>query len=553
MAPNIIEYSSTGEITPSDKGIQAAELAGRRLGLYGHELAEDVKGVQDALQQHLGLIEVSHIAKNFSDGEAVLADSWSQLTSDPNLKNRPDLASTFMREKVEPFIEQMQGLAGTEVGKQYALATGDRIRQQFWRETAGDQATINGHVVSQNADRVGNNATVSVARDPSQINYDAQAKNIHSTADYMSSLMPERPGEAGRREEWRENYIATHMHDLNVSRYQSMAAAVTQDVAQTGDASKSAAYDEAKKIYAGDTEAQNWVKGPEWVELGRQLDEAVNRGREQYNAADAAQRRKDSEDFESALLPIETGMFKPNGAGGVTMAVTPDVLAEINRIAAMPGAKQHAGEVRDLLNAVHQATQDQLEGKERVSDHGIYTTLSSRIGSTTSPLTKAEVDQNFEKLSTTDYHFLRDAASDSKTANPKINHALTELHRWQEQVKPMIDKSNPIMGSLDQQGTEKFSVFAWDSEQALRRAIASGEDPDRAVERLTDPRNPRGFYHFIPQYQTTTKSTLDTIVQITKPGGVQPIPAPPGGVRHDAVPPRMPGESFDAYDKRVHQ
>jgi hypothetical protein len=219
----------------------------------------------------------------------------------------------------------------------------------------------------------------------------------------------------------------------------------------------------------------------------------------------------------------------------------------------MPGAKQHPERIENLLNVLHTATQDQIDGKERTTSQPAYLALSQRIGSTTNPLTKAEVDEQFKSLSTTDYHFLREAASDSKTANPKISHAESELHRWMEQIKPMIEKSDPLAGVIDQQGAEQFSYFSWGAEQAFRKAVASGMDPDAAVQGLTNPHNPKGLYGAIPTYQTTNKAGLAGVLAATRPEGTIVSAPVPGGVHGGAPPAALPGESPGAYLKRTGQ
>lgn len=280
--PNIPEYTATAEITPSDKGIQAAELAGRRIGLYGHELADDAKEIGNDIEQHQSLVEISHVAKNLSNGEANLDQLWSQMTTDPNLKNRPDLSSSFMKEKVEPFIEQMQGLATTKAGKEYALQRGDELRQRFMRLTIGDQASIIANTTHENAEQVGNNAAVSAARDPSPFNYQAQLDQVKSTADTFYANLRPTPGEASGALEWHQNYIERHSRDVVIAHYQSMAASVEQDVAKTGDPSKSAVYTDALKSYKEDLKGQDWVKGEEWAELGKRLDDAAHTGQDRF-------------------------------------------------------------------------------------------------------------------------------------------------------------------------------------------------------------------------------------------------------------------------------
>jgi hypothetical protein len=235
------------------------------------------------------------------------------------------------------------------------------------------------------------------------------------------------------------------------------------------------------------------------------------------------------------------------------MVVTPDTLAAVQRAALMPGAKQHPEKIEALLNAMHTATQDKLAGKETVTDHGTFVSLSSEIGNSANPLTTTEVDKAYSqgKLNDEDYHFLRTSAVDSKQSAPKAVHAFTELNEWLTKIKPLIDKSNPMLGNMDQTGVQNFSYFSWDATQKLKQMIAAGYDPEHALTMMTDPRNPRGLYSFIPKYQVHDgKAGMASVVHSIATGTPQPIVAPPGGVRK-APPPRGANESPDAYLKRT--
>lgn len=541
--PNIVQYDATGEITPSDKGIQAAEVAGRRLGMYGHELAQQAQQIGDVVERHQAVMETSELYKTGAELKLNLQQRYEQESALPENRNDPHFGDRFMAE-VAPLIDQWGSSVKTDHGKMLAAEMGGQIRNEVFNHVAAGQSEMDSAHVIDNGKTTMNTLGAGLITDPSEINLDRTLGTARDTIDGMTMSIPDVATRERVATELRDQYFP----QLVLSRYQGVKESAKNQIANTG-GETSPALAQMDKDIANQVGFQ-YLSPEQQSRLSELRDEAVRQGKELFNAKDATARRQATDDFDQAALGIETDMFAANAAGGVTMNVTPDLLARIQKLATMPGAKLHPERVESLLNAAHTATQDQITGKERVSDQGVYNNLSGRVGSTTNPLTKAEVDQNFKNLSDSDYHFLREAASDSKTANPKINQALTELHRWQEQIKPAIDKSN-LMSGVDQSGAVNFSHFAWDTEHKLRQAIDAGEDPQHAVQRLTDPRSSNGFYRFIPQYQRTMSQSMDVIQQMANPNAVQPIPAPPGGVAHEHVEPRKQGESSEDYLKRT--
>lgn len=546
--PNIVEYNATGEITPSDKGIQAAEQAGRVYAEKGREIGSDIRRLGDQVEHHMSVMETSELYKTGTELKMHLQTLYEKQSALPENRNNPHFGDQFMAE-VGPQLDQWGKGAQTDRGRELATTMKANIRNELFNHVAAGQSEMDAAHVQDNATQTMNTLGAGLITDPSEGNLDRTLGTAKDAIQGMTMSIPD----VATRERVATELNAQYMPQLVVSRYQGVAESIKNQVGETGEET-SPALEQLNKDIANQVGFQ-YLKPETQARIADIRDQAVSQGKELFRTKDTAQRRQESDDFDAALLPIETELFKPNGSGGVTMAPTPDILAAVQKAAQMPGARQHPEKIESLLNALHTATQDQITGKETVTDRPTYMSLSGKIGSTTDPLTKADVDtaraQN--KLSDTDYHFLRESASDTKAANPKINHAMEELHRWQGQVKPVIDKSDPLAGSIDQQGAEKFSYFSWDTENKVRQAIASGEDPEAAVHRLTDPRNPNGFYHYIPNYQTSNKQGLANVLQMTRPGGVQPQAPVPGGINHAAPPPPLKGESPADYLKRTNQ
>lgn len=546
--PNIVEYNAQSNLEPTDRGIQAAEVAGRRIGLFYHQLADDVKGVGDAVEQHMGVMETSELYKTGTELEFNLNQQFAQQSAESEKTGGydPHFADRFMA-NVGPVIDKWASGASTDRGKQIAAEMGAQIRTNVFRRAAAGQAAMDLSHFQTNDLQTINHLSASLIDDPSESNYEQVVGTVEGLAREGVSHI----SDVEIRESAYTQRIKDFLPELTIARYRGMALAAKNQIGEMGDETQSkalAAFDDATTKKEG-FDNLSPTQQTAVLEL---RDEAVRQGKELFNTADAAQRKKDSDDFDAAILPIETSLFQDNGAGGVTMAVTPQALEAVQRAAQMPGAKQHPEKIEALLNAMHTATQDKLAGKETVTDHSTFVQLSSEIGSSANPLTTTEVDKAYAqgKLEEKDYYFLRTSAVDSKQSAPKAVHAFTELNQWLTRIKPMIDKSNPLLGNLDQTGVQNFSYFSWDATQKLKQMIAAGYDPEHALTMMTDPRNPRGLYHFIPQYQVHDgKAGLKSVIQSISSGKPQPIVAPPGGVRQ--APPRGANESTDAYLKRT--
>jgi hypothetical protein len=510
----------------------------------GDDVGRSLKGIGNQIEDHMAIMETSELYKTGTELKLNLQTRYEKESALPENRNNPHFGDQFMAE-VSPQLDQWGSGAGTDHGKQLAATLKASIRNEIFNHVAAGQAEMDMAHADDNHTQTRNLLGSGLITDPSEANLRRTLGTMKDANQALTAAIPD----VGMRERAYTEYNKGDMSALVVTRYSGVGESIKNQIAETG-AETSPALEQLNK----DIKSQlgfEYISPEVQTKISALGAEAVKQGQELFKTRDATARRQQDEAVQGAVLEAETAMFKPNGAGGVTVESTPDLLDAMQRIARMPGAERHADDIRALGNALHTATQDQISGKERVTNHDTYMSLFTRVGSTTNPLTKAEVDLQVKNLSDKDWQFLRTSAADSKLAEPKRTQAMSELNQWLGRIKPMIDKSS-IYSGIDQQGTQKFSYFAWDVQNKVRQAIASGEDPNEAVRRLTDPHNPNGFYHFIPQYQTTNKQGLAGVLSAVRPDGVQPIAPVPGGVSHD-IPAAQPGESPDAYLKRTHQ
>jgi hypothetical protein len=112
-------------------------------------------------------------------------------------------------------------------------------------------------------------------------------------------------------------------------------------------------------------------------------------------------------------------------------------------------------------------------------------------------------------------------------------------------VEPSIDKSNPLMGSIDHDGKLQAYSFARYIDQKVAEYRAAGKSPfdlfDPAkADYLGKPEVLQAFQKPLNQ------SIADQARRLTGAGVAAPITAPA-----PAIPARLPGETLDQFDKRT--
>lgn len=171
------------------------------------------------------------------------------------------------------------------------------------------------------------------------------------------------------------------------------------------------------------------------------------------------------------------------------------------------------------------------------------------------------IDKAFGKdtLNKSDYEFAVKRFNEQRTPDGDV--LSKRRAEFIKGVAPLIDKSNPLMGSIDPSGPQQMYLLNWDIDQKIAAYRKAGKDPFD----LFDPSKPDylGRPDALRPYQKplqqslqdraaalTGQPTTPTPQQNTVEGSVigKIIPLPPGRPR---TPPRNEGESADEYLKRI--
>lgn len=231
--PNIVTYTSKSNITPSDKGIQAAEQAARHYGKVGNEIGHDIGGalnkVADAVERHMSIMETSELYKTGTELKLNLQKRYEQESALPENRNDPHFGDRFMAE-VGPTLEEWGNGASTDHGKQLAATLKAGIRNELFNHVASGQAEMDAAHVEDNLIQTGNMLGSGLITDPSEINLHRTIGTMENTIQGMTAAIPD----VAMREREASQMRARFLPNLVATRYNGVAESIKNQIAETG-------------------------------------------------------------------------------------------------------------------------------------------------------------------------------------------------------------------------------------------------------------------------------------------------------------------------------
>lgn len=263
-------------------------------------------------------------------------------------------------------------------------------------------------------------------------------------------------------------------------------------------------------------------------------EEAGMRAKEKEVAARAKlQLEQEQENTRQAFLPrIEKGDLLPT-----------DIINS-NLPAVGQGSKEH------FLNVIHARAEELSKVKEFKHDPTYAAEVLRRIRSKGEDRITSEdqIDQfyfnsmrdqrgvNFEDLK-----WLREEFQQQRT--PDGRRLSDEQENFLHGIKPSIDKSNPMMGQIDQDGQLKYSEFVKLVRDKVAAARKAGQDPHA----LFDPESPEYLGKAVAPYQKTLMESIRDLSDRMRKQAAPPKAEGPSELQ------RKPGESIEQYLKRKGQ
>jgi hypothetical protein len=205
--PSIPEYNAPSlDIRSSEIGVESVAAAGRRLGVYGSQIAQakenegkaiagSVKTVGDIANDTATHLEVAQGARH---GAALMASATQGLNSymsgadipddpnDPNAKkaaldqrlNNPKAAQQWIDKNLEPSLESFQSGFLTEGGQQYAQRFTAELRSHMTTAAMADQSTAAGIAMKDNLQKTADGYATAAFN----------SHNLHDVTGYINAF-----------------------------------------------------------------------------------------------------------------------------------------------------------------------------------------------------------------------------------------------------------------------------------------------------------------------------------------------------------------------------
>lgn len=470
--PNIEEFNAgSGELVPSDRGTQAAAMAGRRIGTFYHQMGEDLGGgiaqMGQQLERHQTQQEMLHLYSSGVDLENTLQDSWKAYANDPANKGKPDLARTFMSETAGPLIENWQGHATTDGGQRFAAEYGARVRQNLFEHTAAEQGVIDSVTAHTNVTNAIDGLSTSIMNDPSG-NHDAQIGTMKDVVTAFTSNIQD----PAQRE--------TATAELTAQAEKQGATTHYLSLIQSGQAG----IDQARKDLAADKYG-DYLGGETMEALGRRADEQERTNASRALAADAQARKQQEDAGHQEYFSILASMTDKNT--GAPLPPTPEIMDRIGKFG-QNYSRVLPAEAAGLLASGRTSLDAYINHTYVQSDSRTFADLNSRVGVS---LTHAEVDQAHARglLSEKDWRDLHEEVE--RVANDPEMKALTQAKA------ELFTAAKPTFGGVDLTGgfqkaddALRFYYFQEAVNNNIQAALKQGKTPADIRAQLFDHASP---------------------------------------------------------------
>ncbi len=543
-------------LRPTEVGISAVAGAARRVQGEYNEAAASMEEAGKRLGRGIGAAGAEAVSyldhQQISAGAPALANlinakskQWDDTakTADPN---DPTVARKFIEENLNPDLDKFKSGFLTERSQQWAEARVDQFRQHMFDKTTADMSRLAADAAVVNSRQTVNALSNTVRGDPASLDF-----AINTYKGTVDSVVASNP-----------NLTGVQAASLRSEKMQVGLEAIV----------KSAALGEIEKT----GQVPSWAKDPKYskyingAEL-KQFEQAAKYYQRQNDTADRAARAEAEHSaklsFNTAINELELSTLDPETGIPVVGPQHIKKLNEIVRNNAL-GASLEPGRVRTMQEGFRAAidrmnkAQPPAAQSRVVRDTLLQQIEAGEIDGTTGG---AEIFAKSTEMTDADFKYTMSAYNRSKTeAGRDINRSVSEFIK---SVAPSIDKSNPLMGKLDQDGKINLDRMRWDLKNKIDQYQKAGKNPLD----LMNPQHPdyMGSPDTLLKYQKSLQESIKDAASRLRGPGAPPaiVPAPagsnapvPGGANAATPPPApvpvqrpppKPGESPDAYLKRL--
>lgn len=506
--PNIRDISAPTDlgIRPDDRAMEATANSGRRISaLYstaaeatnsvGRTANSTIQDVGGTVVKYVDNQEISRGASQFATLMAGLDSEWNKRvsTSDPN---DPSVREKFLEEVVNPRLEKMREGFNTERSTQFAESQIQQLRTHFVQKTGADMATLAGVAAKTNINNLTNQLTNAAMSDPSSLR--TSLKLVENSIGSMVDSSPTLKGvDAGRLKV--ELTDAAQASIVKAAAIGAIAANPEKGLAQFSKP------EYAKYISA--TDLKQLEQQAKTVERAKRVDE-------NYALQNQKMFKQEASDNREGEYMQKLHSDDPKEKASVSAA------AIANDFTLTREARQR------MINIVERETRPATAAK---ISNDTANDLMSRIRAPEgdprritdlNPVLDAYVKGLLNK---SDYKFLTEEFKNLRT--PEGEELGKQQDEFIKSVKPMIDKSNPLMGKIDQSGAMQMYAFTLALKKKVDEYRKAGKDP----RDLMDPSKPdfMGSPSALGQFQKPLQQSLADVASSLRTGPSVPISGAP--------------------------
>lgn len=506
--PNIREVNAPSDlgIRPDDRAMEATANSGRRIAaLYGtaaeatNSVGRSARGVIDevgnAAVKFMDNREISAGAAKFAEGMAGLDAKWNETVKNAD-PNDPAVAQKFLAEQVEPTLEKMRGGFNTENSTKFAESQIQQLRTHFVQKTSADMSTLAGVAAKTNINSLTNQLTNAAMMDPSSLR--TSLKLVESSVGAMVDSSPTMRGtDAGR---------------VKIELTEAAQAAIVK-AAAIGAIAKNP---EKGLEQFSKPEYAKYISGPELKQLEQQ-------------ARTVERARRVDENYALQNQRLEKQTISDNREGDYMSRLHSSDPKERSTVTATAIANDFdlTREARQrMINIVERETKPAAAAKiSNATANDLIRRIRAPEGDPTRITDLNAVYDAYEKgdLNKTDFKFVTEEFKNIRTPDGE------ELGRQQDEfiksVKPMIDKSNPLLGKIDQSGGLQMYAFTL----ALKKKIDDYRKAGKEPRDLMDPSKPdyMGSPAALSQFQKPLQQSMQDAVSSLRSSGAPAAAAEP--------------------------
>ena len=438
--------------------------------------------------------------------------AWTETARNAPL-NDSEVGSKFKEQVLQPMLDDFQGLASTEAGRQHAQAISDKIAAHMSEKIGADQITRAGQAIKSNLNTITNQLSDTAAKDPH-----AFETTIEMARMATQALIQSTPGiDAGTA----AKIEGEHLDHVG----KQIAQATIVGLVRTNP-------DEAERqIQSG--RFKQFIDGAHEMQYVKQAQAAAKM---QANADRIEQQRAQKEAVEKAATKIlvDNTKFDANGF----MQIGPEYFKQALELTKLPGADHHL--VFSMISAGRSAMRDQERQILAKDDPATYSHFLDRLASDDDKPSLAEVNmmQGTGQLSAKSAAFFRRAVTQKDPEEMKDTRALKE--QIFAKYQGYISKSNLM--TKDAQGDQRlaeFKQFMVDQFEQQKKAGKSRADIIASLDTVAR--------ESLPKFQVTMDQSIQGVQQRAT-GVAQPMP---NADTKSGPAPRMQGESAAAYLART--